>query len=357
MEGEEKKSRGDDCRQGERILFNASLDTDWAQPVPEGFPRLAHIFHREWFGIRAAAGYLPGEKIGIPFHGSIDDDDLLQIVEFIQTSRCEQVLLHCYSQNMEAVARVLRRSFGNSVQIHSVWHGNTAQFHVDVERDCIQRLLRLKRVGIVNHNCFVKPGMRELTDEFFAETLLNVPPHVVSANRLSSSSPKGKVLIPIPLDWRKNFYTNYLAACASDGVAEVHVVAQGFERQKDFEHGRRVVEHGHMDRASLFALVAQVELALNVTLSECQPMAALESLSFDVPCLTGPLDNGALDEHPLQRLVQLCAVDSLSAVRRAIERILRVRREETGTLSEMMADYRDALTREAFARYLRLFDA
>ncbi len=357
MEGERKKSVGDDCRQGDNILLNAPLDTDWAQPMPEGFARLTHVFHREWFGIRAAAGYLPGEKIGIPFHGSIDNDELLKIIEFVQANRCEQVLLHCYSQNMEAVARALRQSFGNSIRIHSVWHGNTAQFHVDVERDCIQRLLRLKRAGIVNHNCFVKPGMRELTDEFFEETLLNVPPHVGAVHRLPSSAAQGKVLIPIPLDWRKNFYTNYLAACASEGVAEVHVVAQGFERQKDFEHGCRVVEHGHMDRAALFALVAQVELSLNVTLSECQPMAALESLAFDVPCLTGPLDNGALDEHPLQRLVQLCAVDSLSAVRRAIERILRVRREEPESLAEMMADYRAVLTREAFARYLRLFDA
>ena len=86
-------------------------------------------------------------------------------------------------------------------------------------------------------------------------------------------------------------------------------------------------------------------------------MAALESLAFDVPCLTGPLDNGALDLHPLQELVQMHAPDSIGAQRQAIERVLRFRREEPESLAEMMADYRAVLTREAFARYLRLFDA
>lgn len=256
---------------------------------------------------------------------------------------------------MESVASALRKSFGNSLAIHAIWHGNTAQFHVDVERHSVRRLLELKRRGAVDQIGFVKPGMNELSSEFFAEAILNVPPNVEGAERGKESA--GKVLIPVPLDWRKNFYTNYLAACAARGVEEVHVVAQGFERQPDFEHGRRVVAHGHMDRAALFALIAEVDLALNVTLSECQPMAALECLAFGVPCLTGPLDNGALDQHPFQQLAQLRAIDALGAQRQAIERVLRFRHEQRASLAEMMADYRDLLQREAFDRYLRLFDA
>ena len=336
------------------IAFNEPLDVDWAHPLPAHFPRIGHLFHQEWYGIRAAAGYLPGDKIGIPFHRDITASQLTQIREFIQKNCCEQILLHCHSKNMDAIACSLRRCFGNSLKIYSVWHGNTAQFHVDGERNSVQRLLQLKRLGIVNQVCFVKPGMHELSSEFFSETLLNVPPNVPEALHLKAST--RKILIPVPLDWRKNFYTNYFAACAASGVEEVHVVAQGFERQEDFECGRRVVQHGHMDRAALFALIANVDLTLNVTLSECQPMAALESLAFCVPCLTGPLDNGALDLHPLQQIVQLRAIDSLSSVRQAIEHLLRFRREHPDALAEMMSDYRDILKREALSRYLRLFE-
>lgn len=351
----EQTGRGISFKRRRAIVFNDPLDVEWAHPAPDDFPRIGHLFHQEWYGIRAAAGYLPGDKIGIPFHGAIAAAQIDDILEFIQKKRCEQILLHCHSNNMEEVARSLRGSFGDSLRIYSVWHGNTAQFHVDGERHSVQRLLQLKRLGVVDQVCFVKPGMRELSSEFFPDTLLNVPPHVPRTIR--SREPKGAVLIPIPLDWRKNFYTNYLAACAADGVEEVHVVAQDFERLEDFEHGRRVVAHGHLDRAALFALVADADLSLNVTLSECQPMAALESLAFQVPCLTGPLDNGALDLHPLQKLVQLRAIDSLSSVRQAIEHLLRFRREHPDALEGMMNDYRDVLQREAFARYLRLFDA
>ena len=357
MEGERKKSAGDDCRQGDNILFNAPLDIDWAQPAPDGFPRLCHVFHQEWFGIRTAAGYLPGEKIGIPFHGNINTDKLRSIVEFVKKNNCEHILLHSDSSNMAAVARMLRGSFSRAVKIYSIWHGNTAQFHLEGERTAIRRFCDLKRDGVLDHICFVKPGMGALSEDFFGEALLNVPPYVDAAVQRSLESPTGKVLIPVPLYWGKNFYTNYFAACAFEGVAEIHVVAQGIERFEEFERGRRVVEHGHLDRASLFALVAGVDLALNMTLCECQPMAALESLAFDVPCLTGPLDNGALDLHPLQELVQMHAPDSIGAQRQAIERVLRFRREEPESLAEMMADYRAVLTREAFARYLRLFDA
>ncbi len=79
-------------------------------------------------------------------------------------------------------------------------------------------------------------------------------------------------------------------------------------------------------------------------------MVALESLALGVPCLTGPLALGALDEHPYQRLVQITDVGSLSPVRSKLETVLDLRERSPGLLLEMMDEYRVRLRDAAIAR-------
>ena len=91
-------------------------------------------------------------------------------------------------------------------------------------------------------------------------------------------------------------------------------------------------------------------VVLNPSLSECQPMVAVESLALGVPCLTGPLALGVLDEHPSQRLVQLIDVGSLVPVRAGLEKLLDFQAGSGSVLAEMMDDYRAILRSAALAR-------
>jgi hypothetical protein len=114
------------------------------------------------------------------------------------------------------------------------------------------------------------------------------------------------------------------------------------------------IQTGRLDRWQLFRLLEQIDLVAHATLSECQPMSALEALALGVPCVTGPLSLGALDQHPYQRLAQLASVDALEPVRAAFERMLSVPRDE---LAPMMDDYRVTLHKAALERWGAFLDA
>jgi glycosyltransferase involved in cell wall biosynthesis len=113
-----------------------------------------------------------------------------------------------------------------------------------------------------------------------------------------------------------------------------------------------VVVTGALARSELFRLIQRMDVLLNVTLSECQPMTALEGLAHGVPCLTGPLSLGALDDHPYQQLVQVPGTVSLGDLTDAMERVLSLRAADPAGLTQMLEDYSVRLRAEATRRYL-----
>lgn len=333
------------------IAINDPLDTEWAQ-VNDRFDEVAHLFNQEYLGIRAAAGYMPGKKIGVSHEGLLPEGGVREVLEYLQGAGSRHLLFHGYSKNLEEMACLVRKAFGRAVRLYWVWHGNTAQFHHSVELRSVERLIRLKRRGVIDRMAFAKPHMAQLSSEFFQRTILNPCPRVQTPGVKGAAT--RAALVPVPNDWRKNLYTNVYAAAAAKGIDRIHVSAP-FARVPSFEHGKRITVHAPLSRRQMFALLGHVDLVLNATLSECQPLTAVEALAHDVPCVTGPLDNGALDEHPLQKLTQVAAVDSLGAVRAAIERILRFQAQHPSELQLMLSDYRSVICGEAFARYLELF--
>jgi hypothetical protein len=327
------------------VLIDAGLDTHWASRDAR-FRRVTHVFHQEWNGIRAAAGYLPGRKVAITSARPLTEDEMRQAVDACTANLSRHVVVHSTSENMTQLIWLLRKSVGDGVRIHAIWHGSTAQFHYSGELDAFAGLLRLRKNGLLDGIACVKPGMDRLSPQVHREVLLNVPPSSIEP---TTSGPTGAALIPVPNDWRKNFYTNLFAG---DKVAELHelFVTITFPLPPELALRCRVVQTGSPDRWTLLRLLERMDVLLNATLSECQPMTALEALSHHVPCITGPLSLGELDRHPYQQLVQVAAVDSIEQVRARIEQVLEMRWKRRAELEAMMKDYRALLERAAHER-------
>jgi SAM-dependent methyltransferase len=328
------------------VLFDDHLDITWANPDPH-FPRVVHIFHQEWHGLRAAAGYLPGHKLAIKSDPPLTAAECQQAIGKCLDQNISTVVFHGFSSNSQELAQIMRRVLGRGLHIVTVLQSTTAQFRHRFEIEVIERLLRLKRVGVIDAIASTKPGMHLLSDQIFPMTLLNLPPS--HSQRSQAGGIKGSVLIPVPNDWRKNFYTNLYAATSTPQLKTVYVSAE-FARA-EFERGRKIISLSNPSRHELFRYMRESDVVLNVTLSECQPMAALESLALGVPCLTGPLGLGDLDRHPYQQLVQICNVDSLASVRERIDNVLYLQENSAENLRQMMDDYDRKLRQEALRRY------
>ena len=200
-----------------------------------------------------------------------------------------------------------------------VWHGSTAQLHHREELDALDQFCRLRQQGLLNRVAGVKPGLHLLNDAIDPLLLLNLPPKLERPLRREGLA--NAALIPLPVDWRKNFYTNLYAAGGVPRLRTLYVTSD-FQERRAFKPRAHVLKVLSPSRSQLFRLIADSDVVCNATLSECQPMTALEALALGVPCVTGSLGLGALDEHPYQRLVQVQQVDSLSALREAIEKLL-----------------------------------
>ncbi|MBJ6764046.1 methyltransferase [Myxococcaceae bacterium JPH2] len=328
------------------VLFDDALDTRWANSFPQ-FGRLMHVFHQEWHGIRAAAGYLPGHKLAITSERPLSVADLRNVIETISGSLCTQVIVHGYSPNAHELLVATRKALGSSVRLLCVWHGSTAQFHHSFELECFAQLLELCRRGVVDRVGSVKPGMHRFATELFPKTLLNLPPKVAaSAQQVPGTRASRTALIPTPNDWRKNFYTNLFAFTASPRLDDVYVTAD-FKLPPALKPTKRIHRVRRPSRTEFFDLVRKSDVVLNASLSECQPMTGLESLSLGVPCVSGPLSLGALDAHPYQRLAQVAGVDTVEVVEAAIEQLLALRERAPVELSQMMADYAKCLSSDA----------
>jgi glycosyltransferase involved in cell wall biosynthesis len=248
---------------------------------------------------------------------------------------------------MDELVHLLRRTAGKSLATFVVWHGNTSQFHVDFEYDMFRRLLQRRKGGFIQGLACVKPDMHLISALLFPRTILNLPPRLDELPRERVLS--GQAFIPVPNDWRKNLYTNLLAAHEVARIKQVVVTAEFTPFPGDEQD--RVLRVHRPERAQAFRIMKESDVILNVTLSECQPMTAREGLALGTPCITGPLSFQECDDHPFQRLTEVCGVDSVREVRDAIEQVLDLREKSPAELREMMNDYSKQLRNQALGRY------
>ncbi len=334
----------------QNVLVDSSFDVTWAHVEPR-LDGLTHVFHQEWHGIRAASGYAPGHKIAISADRQLSAQDMQRAVEAIDKLRTRAVVFQGFSPNAHELMLMLRRVFGDSLRLYCVWHGSTSQFHYDFELDTFTKVLELRAQGLLDGVACVKPEMCLLSPHIYQQVLLNFAPRVEQGPRQQGSDDSRAAFVPTPNNWWKNFYSNVFVAASSTMLDTVYVTSP-FAGKQQIPLRNRIVNVGSLHRPELFRLISQSRVVLNITLSECQPMTAVEGLAHGVPCLTGPLSLGSLDTHPYQKLVQVVGTGSLGEMRTAMENVLELQQRSPAELSQMIEDYSRTLRAEAVNRYL-----
>ena len=329
------------------VEVDAPFDTGWADPDPD-FAQVVHVFHLEWHGIRAAAGYSSGRKVGFTANRRLTAHELRKVVHHCVSGDVRAVVFHALSDNMVEVIRTVRHVAGKGIRTVLVWHGSTAQFFLPVERDGFATALELRRRCDVDVLMCVKPEMELLNPSIHPETLINLPPTLNACGPVHSRA-TGNVLVPMPDDWWKNPSTNVIAAARTPGVTRVYTTAP-LEQPKSYGLKVPVESLGRLSRDRLFRVLGRVDAVLNVSLADCQPMTSLEALAHGVPCLTGPIGLGDLDLHPYQQMVQVAGTASLRSISSALHEVLRLNSSAGSELRGMLDEYRAQLIRLAKQR-------
>ena len=324
-----------------KLEWDLERDRLYAHKLP-GFERVLHIFSSQWLGIRAAAGSLPGHKLAIDAHSTLDRNEVRSVIQNCDTAGVTHIVFHGLSPAMAQLISYFS-SVGLSSRLYIVYHGNIVQWCYEPERASVLKALEFARTGAIKRIHFMKRDHEVLAPNTYRPILLNMAP-IIPTPRSGTSSPFA--LVPGSSYWLKNLHCNVLGAALSEQIEKVIHFAHGITLPSPFSSKLEHVKH--VDRPSTLRLMSLCGITLNVSLAECHPMVSLESEAVGTPCLRNPLFLDAHEEHPYVRLVEVKDTASPVEISRQASTLLSMRRTE---IAELIGDYLYKINTTSELRY------
>lgn len=327
------------------VTLNAPEDTAWAH---RGFEHTLHIVTAAWSGLRAAAAYAPGHKLVVRGERPLSTAQLRTVTDACASLGVRTAVVHGYSPALASLAGALR---AEGVRCLGVWHGASSQFYIESERAAF--------VAFTNERAFakiaaVKPGLWLACSALERDPFMNFIP--TTKTLATTRHLRNAALVPVPSNWIKNFHSNVLAAVAEPRLRSIWITTPA---QNHFppDAVARLKTAVSPTRDQLFALMREVDVVLNASLTECQPMAALEALAHGVPCLAPAVGIEAFDDHPYAELVNVAGASSLLELRAKIGRVLDMVEGAPRELDGMLRDFGERWQRAAVSRFQQLTES
>ncbi|MDR2852463.1 MAG: glycosyltransferase family 2 protein [Burkholderiaceae bacterium] len=330
---------------------NLPRDVRYAWKIPE-LDGVIHIFHAEWFGIRAAVGSLPGDKIAISANQLLTNKAVVDLYSEITARKCKKIIIHGYSSNMSKIVLYLSR-MGMARELYVVIHGNPAQWFNDQERRTAFEVLDLVKSGRVRRVHFMRSGFEFSVPNIFQPILFNMSP-VIEGVGGHSEIKHGKSVVFAPgwADWRKNLYTSVLAASMLDSVDEIWIHADGVEIPNSIKN--KIIHHKFLNREQTFDLMKYSTICMNASLVDCHPMVNVEAQSLGKACIRGKLHLDALEDHPYIKLTEADNVISIADIKQTIARVLAVPKDELRALTLDYQANSDIVARNRYLEFLEI---
>ena len=333
--------------------WNSVRDTRYAHRG-YGLDEVLHIFQQQWFGIRAAAGSLPGYKLAVGPEGALDHASKRALARKIQQLKPQRIVVHGMSDAMGDLVEALA-SIGMSECIFVVIHGAPAQWCSPQEARYAFRAFELGRSRKIRRLHVMKPGF-ELPDvPIYQPLLFNMSPVLLNdefgADSLSFSN-DATVFIPGWSGWRKNVQTNALAAALCDSVKTILVFDHALILPGSLN--KKIKKIKYKNREQTFDLIKLVDAVMNVSIVDCHPMVHIEAQKLGKACMRGPLFLDALEDHPYVKLTEVADVTSVNEIRSRLERLISVPAVERRELSLDYQRQNDHISIGRYQEFLEL---
>jgi glycosyltransferase involved in cell wall biosynthesis len=310
------------------------------------------VAHAHWLGIRSAT-----EMLALPTalrddqSGEEWDDALLSL---LREWRVAQVVINGFPPRSLALARRLHEA---GVRVHCVYHGSFVQ-HVqnEDERRAFAAIVTGLNEGSVAGLGLVKNEMVQVATELGLRAM-PIGNMVVRRDALQGprfSTLDGRVHIGV-LGGRtlgKNVIMQLMAACTFPEVV-VHVLTLDYDLPYMTHCRAEVRQHAPRPALHFQRLISQMDINLYVSMFECQPMVALESIAAGVPCIISDTSTIYQSAPALQQLLVCPQQDAADAVRGCIARVAHALGPE---LSDRLRDHVATVNYIAVSSFAQLLD-
>lgn len=217
-------------------------------------------------------------------------EDIKRIGGTIINSNIEQVIFSSFSIGDKDLVKYIKKN-KKAVKIKTYWHGSHSQVLDTYGWQRNIEIIRLHKKGLIDVMGSCKESLLNfyIKENFKAKFITNkVETDVIPTKKKNSKQHKVGLYAAKCDDWRKNMFTQMLAASMINNVILDMVPLN--DTAKEFANiiGLKLEgEEKPLPREKLIKRMSENDVNLYVTFSECSPMLPLESFEMKVPCITG----------------------------------------------------------------------
>ena len=234
--------------------------------------------------------------------------------------------------------RLLEVAVRNGIATRCVLHSSLAQHGSEPgEATTASEVLTLLQARVIGRLGFAKDGLAEafIAIGYPATYVPNRVPRLPEFERIDLGAHRLNVGVFAEPFWRKNVVTQLGAVGLMDN-ARAHVTTRP---AVDYFGNLEIVEHGTLRWEEFVQLQGSVDLNLYVTLSECQPLAPMESYAAGVPCLFSRTSALFRDDRDLWDLSTIDELDNPRAIADAARRLLEQEAEAIQSARDWMVQW------------------
>lgn len=316
------------------------------------------IHNPRWMGVTSATKELFENLVPLQ---ELRSNSLIDLVcTKILETQVEQVVFSGFCHGFEKLAKRLKEQ-NPAIKLKCFWHGSHSQVLEEENWKINQEVILLHKQGIIDvfasckesiisfykaqgyKTCFVQNTVR-LDKQLLENVTLEKKEHIQTKIGLYSAG----------TNWRKNMYSQIAASSLIPG-AVLDIVPLSFEAKKFAGNCNLEVtgiEHG-LKREELLKRMAQNDINLYVTFSECAPMLPIESLEVGIPCLTGNNHHYFEGYDQLKEYLIVEREDDVIAIKQKIQNALEHKQEILMLYQDWKKEY-DLKSQESVKSFLAM---
>lgn len=250
------------------------------------------IYNPDWLGIMYATNELFDNTFELEeiFSNTYTKD----LAEIIADSRLKVLIFSGLALGWPNLAREVKKR-NPDIKIKILWHGGHSMYVEKYDSHRFNDMFSLYQEGILSSLGFVKKSLAEFykmkgyNSEFVMNTASISKEIKESVKEIENSSSEIRIGLYASGDrWVKNFY-NQLAAVSlvKNAVVDCVPLSEKVNTFANIHNINILGEYKPLPRNTLLKRMAENDINLYVTYSECAPMLPLESFELGVPCITG----------------------------------------------------------------------
>ena len=278
------------------------------------------IYNPECIGIMNATIELFGKDNTIKLYEIFNDRQINNIANAIVDKNFKQVIFATMAYGYKDLAERIH-DLNNEIKIKFMWHGSHALFVNYNEQNFLEDLLQLQKRNVVYSIGFFKSAMADFYSSkgYNAKLLMN-DVNIKDKDDYKKNKEDKRLKIGLYSSgdrWEKNTY-NQLSACAMVKNAYIDIIpetklATSFCKLMNI---KTVTNDAPMSlkRKELLRRMANNDVNLYVTFTECSPMIPLESFELGVPCIIGNNTDFFLNNEKLNDLIVVKEEDSIDEI-------------------------------------------